>query len=271
MKNLIYQYWNGNIRPSCKAGVKNMKEYANRIGAEHIFEENPNWMKKLGMGHLPKASYFDCFKPVFDTSFDEYDNILSCDTDIFAVEGLTENIFEGFNHDIGICDEPFQPKQRTITLGHITSDRDNKWANLIEKTYGSKMPRTEDGLLRVYNAGLVLYSRKGINKVREQFEKFDSYAKLIINAGFSAFYSSDQAWLHAMIFSKDIDVLEMDNGWNSYIHGTKDIYQPKRRIVDHRDENTKFVHCQFPGADDMTEEQLLKVVNLPREQWGYDI
>tara|TARA_E500000318_G_scaffold88996_2_gene86478 strand:+ start:6771 stop:7586 length:816 start_codon:yes stop_codon:yes gene_type:complete len=271
MKNLIYQYWNGKVKPSCRAGVKNMKEYADRIGVDHVFEENPNYTQKLAMPNWSHAKYFDCFKPVFENEFNEYDNILFCDTDVFAIKGLTENIFDGFNHDIGICDEPFQPKQRTITLGRITSQSDNKWANLIEKTYGGKMPRTEDGLVRAYNTGVVLYSRKGINKVREQFEKFDSYARLVLNAGLDGFYSCDQPYLHAMLFSKDIDILEMDNGWNSYVHGTTDKIQPKRRIVDHRNENTKFVHCQFPGADNMNEEQLLKIVNLPQKEWGYDI
>jgi len=73
------------------------------------------------------------------------------------------------------------------------------------------------------------------------------------------------------MYVTDMHVLEMDNGWNSYVHGTKDKYNPKRRIVDHRNESTRFVHCQFPGADNMNEEQLLRVVNLPRAEWNYDI
>ena len=63
----------------------------------------------------------------------------------------------------------------------------------------------------------------------------------------------------------------MDNKWNSYIHGTRDKYNPKRRIMDHRTSDTQFVHCQFPGADNMTADQLWKMVNLPRKEWGYEI
>ena len=106
---------------------------------------------------------------------------------------------------------------------------------------------------------------------REKWVAFDDYVKLINKSGLNSFYTCDQPYLHAMIFATNMNMLEMHNGWNSYVHGTKDKINPKRRIIDHRDENTRFVHCQFPGADNMTEEQLLSVVNLPREEWNYEI
>ena len=108
-------------------------------------------------------------------------------------------------------------------------------------------------------------------QAQKEFEKFDSYVSMIRSSGLDGYYTSDQAFLHAMMFAKKFNVQEMDSGWNSYVHGTRDVYQPKRRIVDHRTEKTKFVHCQFPGADNMNEEQLLKIVNLSRDKWEYDI
>lgn len=271
-RNVIYQYWDGDIRPSCIAGYQNMRAYAKKIRASHIFEPNPQWLrtvKKMDFGGY--SPHYGAFKPLFDSRFDQYDNILFVDTDVFAVDGLEDNIFDHFHGEIGICEEPFQPKQRTITLGRITSQADEIWAKTVEKAYGVPMPRTEDGLVKVYNTGMVLYSAEGRKKAQRDFERFDFYVQMIRNAGLDSFYTCDQPYLHAMMFAKGFDVQIMDPGWNSYVHGTRDKINPKRRIMDWRDENTKFVHCQFPGADNMTGEQLWKVVNLPRDQWGYDI
>ena len=44
-KNCVYQYWDGPVRESCRAGVDAMREYANRIGAEYIFDDNPHFLK----------------------------------------------------------------------------------------------------------------------------------------------------------------------------------------------------------------------------------
>ena len=272
MKTAIYQYWDGNIKPSVYAGVKNMKSYAERIGADYLFEDNPNWLRKVkNMNFGSYSPHYGAFKPLFDSHWDQYDKILFADTDVFTIENLKENIFDHFQGEIGICEEPFQPKQRTITLGRITSETDNLWAKTVKEAYGVEMPRTSDGLVKVYNTGVVLYSRKGRLKAQKEFEPFDNYVKLVRSKKLNSFYTCDQPYLHAMMFAKKFDVQIMDEGWNSYIHGTIDKYQPKRRIVDWRNEKTKFVHCQFPGADDMQEDQLLKVVNLPRKDWGYDI
>lgn len=269
MKNLIYQYWDGAVRNSVHAGVNAMKAYASRIGADYIFEDNPKYIHDRRFGNY--SPHYGAFKPVFESPYNEYDNVLFADTDVFPVNGLKENIFEGFDADIGICTEPFQPQQRTITLGRITSQTDEKWAQIVKAQYGIEVPRTEDRLVQVYNTGVVMYSNKGMQHAREKWVAFDDYVKLINKSGLNSFYTCDQPYLHAMIFATNMNMLEMHNGWNSYVHGTKDKINPKRRIIDHRDENTRFVHCQFPGADNMTEEQLLRVVNLPREEWNYEI
>ena len=112
-KNLIYQYWDGNILPGVKAGSENMKKYAERIGADYLFELNPRFVTNLG-GFSP---HYGSFKPIYDESFHVYDNVLYADTDVFAVDGLEENIFDNFNVDMGICTEPFQPKQRSKIPG----------------------------------------------------------------------------------------------------------------------------------------------------------
>lgn len=272
MKTAIYQYWDGPVRESVKAGVKHMKAYADRIGADYLFEDNPKWLiTKMKMNFGNYSPHYGAFKPLFESAWDQYDKILFADTDVFPVEGLEENIFDDFTGEIGICDEPFQPKQRTITTGRITSAQDEKWAKMVKNNYGVEVPRTEEGLVRIFNTGVVLYSAEGRLKAQQKFENFQTYVNNVRRVGLDSFYTCDQPYLHTMMYAKNFDVQEMNNDWNSYVHGTKDKLHEGRRIVDWRTPTSKFVHCQFPGADNMNEEQLLRVVNLPRDQWNYDI
>lgn len=266
MKNLIYQYWDGNIRPGVTASTKNIAKYAKKIGADHVFEHNPKTFHSvLGESY---GKYYGAFKHIFTDSFSEYDNILFLDCDIFAVEGLSENIFEGFESDIGICTEPFQPMQRTITLGQITSERDEQWSKLLKRKWNIDLPRTRSAFLQVYNSGVVLYSRKGIEKARQSFLPPDEYIKGIQQAGLINFYALDQNYLHAMIFYASLDYIEMDNNWNSYIHKTFDKINPVKRINDCRTKDSKFVHIQMGGADSFDEQTLYRMTNHPMSLWG---
>ncbi|MGV7234719.1 MAG: hypothetical protein ACQ9ET_00530 [Nitrosomonadaceae bacterium] len=270
MKNLIYQYWDGNILPGVRAGVANMKAYAKRIGAEYLFEENPRFVTNLGA----YSPHYGAFKPVFTDSFHEYDNVLFADTDVFAVDGLAENIFEQYNAEIGICTEPLQPKFRASRSKGITTGKmDKDWAALIKSKWGAEVPRTEEGLPKVYNSGVVLYSNAGLKKARERFVPFAEYVRLIKSHGFSNFYTCDQPYIHAMLEVCDFDWVEMDNEWNRFI-----TYIPvpgakkgdRKPSYDPRTENTKFVHIQMSGADHYDADTHWRITNLPVNEWGND-
>lgn len=268
--NLIYQYWDGPVRESCRAGVENMKAYAKSIGARYVFEDNPQYVRK----HLRKdfgsySPHYGAFKPVFEEElFGDFDKLLFVDTDVFAVDDLKDNIFEEFEADFGICTEPFQPKQRQITLGRITTKQDELWASAVEKKFGFKVPRTDEGLVKVYNTGVVLYSKAGRAHAREKWVPFEKYVKFMRSTrGLNSFYQCDQPYAHAMAFATGMNVQEMDNGWNSYIHMAVDRNNPKRRVVDHRTSDTKFVHIQAAGSDNMSAEQHWTIANKPKEEW----
>lgn len=270
--NLIYQYWDGPVRESCLAGVQAMKEYAERIGAEYIFEDNPQFLKTHFKYDFGKYSpHYGAFKPVFDESFDKYDKILFADTDVFPVEGLQTNIFDEFTGDIGICNEPFQPKQRIITKGRITSEQDERWAKMVHQKYSTEVPRTDEGLVEVFNTGMVLYSKEARIKARTEWHDPREYVSIVKQSGLDSFYTCDQPYLHAMMFIHNHDVQRMCNGWNSYIHYTRDINHADRYLCDWRDEDTKFVHVQFAGADNLDAETHHKIVNLPQSEWGIEV
>ena len=267
--NLIYQYWDGPVRESCRAGVDAMKAYADRIGAEYIFEENPQFLKKhFGYNFGGYSPHYGAFKPIYDEKFDKYDKILFADTDVFPVEGLTQNVFDEFTGEIGICTEPEQPRIRTITKGRITSAQDEKWAKMVKEVWGTDVPRTEDNLVEVFNTGMVLYSKEARIKAREEWVDPGIYVQVCKTKGLDSFYTCDQPYLHAMMFVGNFDVQYMDNGWNSYIHFARTIDKADRYLCDWRNKSTKFVHVQFAGADNLDAKAHHRIVNLPQKEWG---
>ena len=267
MKNIIYQYWDGNILPGVRAGVENMKAYAKHIGAEYIFEENPKFVTNLGA----YSPHYGAFKPIYTKKFHEYDNVLFADTDVFALEGLEENIFEGFTAELGICTEPLQPKQRAARkTGRTTGAEDERWAKVIKDKWSANMPRGDDGLLKVYNSGVVLYSNAGLKKAKEKFVPFTEYVNLIKSHRFNSFYTCDQPYVHAMMNVCDFAWVELDNEWNRYITYTGDKSMKVKPVCDPRTPNTKFVHIQLRAADHYSAEQHWKIANLPVEEWGVD-
>jgi len=264
-KNLIYQYWDGNILPGVTAGSTNMKKYAERIGADYLFEINPRFVTNLG-GFSP---HYGSFKPIYDESFHAYDNILYADTDVFTVEGLVENIFDNFDAEMGICTEPFQPVQRTKIPGQISSQMDERWAQAVRSQWGADMPRTNEELLKVYNSGVVMYSNAGLLKAKEKFIPFIEYVDMVKRNGISGFYTADQNYVHAMLIVAGMDYVELDNGWNRYIHQYyTDASKRELKIKDPRTEDTKFVHIQIRGADHWDADKLWRITNLPEAEWG---
>ena len=118
--NLIYQYWDGEILESCKAGVDASRQYAREIGVEHRFDDNPNFVKRwYGQSFGVYTPHFGILKLIYDTSFDDYDDILFLDADVFPVENLDVNIFDHFQADIGIVSEGF--------VGDLTEREHSNW------------------------------------------------------------------------------------------------------------------------------------------------
>lgn len=262
MKNLIYQFWEGNLSTGNAAGVQLMKEYAKRIGVEYVFELNPTWPKEARVQRKNLGRYnphYGAFKPIFDLSFNDYDNILFCDTDVVPVDICNENIFEEFNAEIGICEEWMQPSLRTKhNMGGINNANDNRWYDVIQKNYGFELYRDDVTRPRVFNSGVVLYSKEGREKARQCFKDFKQYCDLMSRSGLPPFYQGDQNYLNAMLPQFDWQL--MDYKWNSQIFFKPDTSGDNRPINDYR-EQPCFVHVQLRGADNYDIDRLRKVVN----------
>ena len=269
--NLIYQYWDGNVRPSAQYGSDCMKAYAERIGADYLFDRNANFGRSYSLGRV--APYYGCFKPVFDDAMLEYDNILFCDTDIFPLEDCNENIFDSFNGELAMATEPLQPQYRydPNLKKQCNVKTENQWAKLVTDKYGCELPTDDKGRYKVYNSGVVLYSNEGLRKCREQFQPFKDYVDMIEQDQLvrGKVYGTDQGYLHAMATSMDIDFVELDNEWNRYItwcpyDNSKTFV---RTAVDPRTPNTKFVHIQMRGADNQSDRWHWTIANKPKQEW----
>lgn len=268
MKNLIYQYWLGNPKPAVKHGKANMKAYAETIGADYKFKFNPTWANN----YCDIPQYYNAFEPIWNDKYhEEYDNILFVDLDVFAVDGLTENIFDQDIKEIGICDEPHKEKSHVTTKGPINTANDEKWNKVMRQRFGREMPRNEKGNLKIYNSGVVVYTREGREKARKNWVPFQEYINYVRMGGLSTFYTIDQNYLHAMLIVADHDFTLMNNGWNSYVHFDGDSKTTPRAVIDNRTDETKLVHVQLRGADNQDAAWHHTIVNKPVSEWKTDL
>lgn len=263
MKNIIYQYWKGPMKPGVLASTKAMKAYADRIGAEYRFDHNIEIASKT----VDVPIYYEPANPLVDKSFDDYDNVMLVDIDVFPVEGLRENIFDELtDEDAGICDEPMQPHFRQIyNVAGINNEADNRWCRLLKQTWNIDYSYDEKKRPKVYNTGVVIISKKGLAKIKKEWPKFQEYVNVVRNAGFPRFYVFFQDYFSAFIHMQGFKFKSLNNGWNSYMHKLGS--HPNATVNDTRTEETKLVHIMFRTADDWSAESLWQITNLPREQW----
>jgi len=272
MTNLIYQVWVGDTRPGVDYSIENIKNYADRIGADYYFDHNPTYGQR--MSGVSKG-YYDWMNPIFQKKYDKYDTIAVLDCDIYAPDNMNDNIFDVEIKDFGICTEPMQPKFRAINPNaRIGKNADEKWSKVVKKVWGIDLPRDEDNLLKVYNAGMVLFSKQGRIKARENFVPFKEYIQKIRQFGMDRFYWLDQNYFHSMMVGFS-DYTEIDNDWNALLHyhGTRDKNAKGpaygREVNDPRNENTKLVHVQLSEADHYNSNVLYRIINLPQNEWKF--
>jgi hypothetical protein len=240
--------------------MENMQRYAARIGAEYLFDHNPNIAGKV----CDVPMYFEWLNPLLDDRFLAYDRIAVLDMDVYTVEGLSESIFDEPMADVGICTEPHQPELRATLSGPICAKNDERWARAVRRLYGAELPRDEQGRLKVYNAGVVVFTRAGLVRARERFVPFQQYIDAMRGEGLPRFYTVDQNYFHAMMVAH-LEYTEMGNGLNSYIHYVGQ--DTPRAVQDSRTADTRFVHIQLRGADDYDAETLWRITNRPQSEW----
>lgn len=84
--NIVLQHWDGELNDLAKASVKNINQYATQIGADYELVTGKPFREHL----TPPCQKVCCISE----KYDEYDNVLMLDPDVFIVKGLERNIFE---------------------------------------------------------------------------------------------------------------------------------------------------------------------------------
>ena len=262
-KYLIYQYWTGpTIEPCGQYGIECMKQYADRIGADYIFDRDPTYFN--GICSEPVA--FSSFIPVFDEKYHKYDAVLTLDTDIFPVDGLDVNIFEQDLAEMNICEEVHMPKLKSQVN---TYNQQKEWSEEVERYCGITMPKNSDGLFKIYNGGLALYTQEGMIKGKERLKPIQPFIDHFRRRFSRKLFYRDQAYVHAMFCSNLLTTKELDVSWNTQIHWMPNTRGKKRPVVDIRNENTKFVHLQLTGSGSWDKQMIREAVNLPVNQWSF--
>jgi len=259
MANLIYQFWQGQVPYYARKSSQFIKQYADKIGADYRFDENPNYFKGT------HSQYNNALRPIHDEEFHKYDNVLFLDMDIFPTENISENIFEQGVKGIGIVEETQQLVLRANSSGNINAIQDNRWAQIVKNKWNIDVPRDEKQGVKVWNTGVVYYTREALIAAKETWFSTEEYINTTSNL--PSFYQIDQNYLGATMFLGHTEFTELPRKWNAQIHyvGSGD----PRPIYDSREEDTNFVHIQLRGRDQLTDEKIYDIVNKPINEWRH--
>lgn len=111
MRNIILQHFTGKLRLLDKLSVENISAYAERIGVEYQFVEGQVFREHL----TPPCQKVH----ILDEKWDEYDDVLMLDIDMFVTKNLRLNVFkaEGVGFAAGIVQRRL--KNKLVLEGRI--------------------------------------------------------------------------------------------------------------------------------------------------------
>lgn len=259
MKNLIYQYWSGSVPFYALKSAEYIQSYANYIGAEYRVDFNEKFWTQ---NH---SEYMNALRPIYDNKFHEYDNVLFLDMDIFPIKTISDNIFDSPNNGIAMAEEIGNADVREKSISPINTQNDLRWANKLKNVWNIEVPKDNKNRVITYNSGVVLYTQDALIEAKKKFIPYKLYQKEMV--GFHNFYSMDQNYLNAMIFSDAVEFTTLDPKWNSQIY-----YNGQgnpRPIKDNRTDKTQFVHLQLRGRNELNEDMIHDIVNLPINKWRH--
>lgn len=258
MRNLIYQFWQGNPPYYAKASSINIKAYADYVGADYRCDINKPFLNSVN------ANYMNCLRPIYDKAFEDYDKVLFLDMDIFTTEKSKENIFDLDVNGIGMVQETLQLDLREKSASTINTHNDKVWAQTVKNKFAIDVPIDSKNRPLIYNSGVVMYTASARVQAREWIN-YEDYRKSLSNM--DRFYQLDQNYLGAVVFSGKTEFTELDVKWNSQIYYTGN-KQP-RDVIDNRKEDTVFVHLQTRPRDILNDAMIYDIVNKPVKEWRH--
>ncbi len=252
MRRLIYQYWTGRMPPYATVSRDLFASYARDIGAEYLFEQDPKYFRSR------YARYYNALRPIFDVDFHTFDQVLFVDMDVIPLQSTEANIFEASLGQIGMVEEVDQPELRSNMLGKINHNNDLRWAKVVKRFWGVQVPLDAQGRPRVFNSGVVLYSKAGLQFARKNFPSVKAYQYGMTLAGLPRFYRLDQNYLGAFVGKNGCDFSCLPAVWNSQVTSTLTL-TGEHLLIDQRTTSSNFIHMQHVGKNEMNHEDVMSV------------
>jgi hypothetical protein len=138
MKNIILQHFDGELRELDRLSIDNIRQYADRIGAEYKIIRGKPFNSDLTS---------PCQKVhMINEEWDQYSNVLMLDIDMFAPIGMNINIFE--QTGVGLYGEVQQRLHRQLVekYGILGSLNAPYWGGAIYKMSRSMRQFLRSGL-----------------------------------------------------------------------------------------------------------------------------
>ena len=240
MKKLIYQYWKGKRPDYTHASEEMFRKYAEQVNADYFLGDG----RRINLKCLHKR-YFAALMPLITDYFQDYDIILYVDMDVLPVPDLKKDIFALAEGHIMMCEEICQPSLRANMQGKINLKNDLKWADTVESIWGKRPFTDNSGRPRVFNSGVVLYTKAGTNFLKKKLPNILRYQIAMKFRRLPKFYSFDQNYLNSFINLDGIEFKILPEIWNSQVFRYLDKFA-NVHLLDRRTDNTCFIHVQ-PG------------------------
>lgn len=217
MKNLIFQYYipyesfdadmGGKQMPEwAHAGSRSAKAYAEECNAHYVLSHDRFFQ------HLDPR--LDSLRLVYDSFFDDYDNVLCLDLDMLVHENCP-NIFQlagsediSMVHELGLFQSTSAGWLQKVMNGPL-------WKRGVI-AYGKKLfgddwsfPKSEmypQEPFRYLNGGLQMWTKTGRIKARKHFTSVDNY--------YMHTRYTEQMYINIQLSQSIFKVQELDTSWN---------------------------------------------------------
>lgn len=174
MKNLILQHYDGPLSDIAKLSVSNIEKYAKQIGAEYKLIRGKPFMPQFNFQGKKAATNQKLV--VLSSQWDDYDQVVMMDADMFTVKGLQESIFDA--EGVGICPQ------------HVI---DNAWARMQQR-----FPQFSTGRHAYWSGSIYKLDKRMRKELRSHMTPYE-----IKTIGDSVF--ADEGIMHRLAVLADIE------------------------------------------------------------------
>lgn len=227
MKTMIFQVKVGNPPSFYDYCINSVKQYADRVGADHVLLTEPKLKIRPLNSHRSKEAVERLgYLPIFEkeNAFEylgEYDKICIVDSDIY-IRDTAPNIFDEIDMDTAFagvreCDMPLQPNMQSKIV-KFSKGQYEKFPDIM-KEWNPKHG------IPFYNMGLMLFTTKLLDYLNgetpEQFIRRKEFEGFVNGEGHWK-WSTDQTLLNYWVKTSGMEAKCLDWKWNALYNGVRD-------------------------------------------------